>query len=217
MGGEHAGPLRSWCAGRWRGALVCLSACLTRPPPFPDALPSRTGQRSPLWVTPGQQRCSAHAVCSRTSILVPRRAASAACHRWSRRPSYESNAARRCRGTRGVHHMRKHHLRGRCTARARAERRSIRCSDGERGELQGHALLSSIASEAAALLQWRHLAGPAGGVLQRRTTPVGSDIEITGDAIAAQMGVKASFQNTGFDGIIPAVLLGEARTRSSRA
>jgi polar amino acid transport system substrate-binding protein len=37
------------------------------------------------------------------------------------------------------------------------------------------------------------------------TTPVGSDIEI-GDAIAAQMGVKASFQNTGFDGIIPALL-----------
>jgi polar amino acid transport system substrate-binding protein len=37
------------------------------------------------------------------------------------------------------------------------------------------------------------------------TTPVGSDIEI-GAAIAAQMGVKASFQNTGFDGIIPALL-----------
>ena len=37
------------------------------------------------------------------------------------------------------------------------------------------------------------------------TKPVGSDIEI-GDAIAAQMGVKASFQNTGFDGIIPALL-----------
>ena len=36
------------------------------------------------------------------------------------------------------------------------------------------------------------------------TTPVGSDIEI-GDAIAKQMGVKASFQNTGFDGIIPAL------------
>jgi polar amino acid transport system substrate-binding protein len=37
------------------------------------------------------------------------------------------------------------------------------------------------------------------------TKPVGSDIEI-GNAIAAQMGVKASFQNTGFDGIIPALL-----------
>jgi polar amino acid transport system substrate-binding protein len=37
------------------------------------------------------------------------------------------------------------------------------------------------------------------------TKPIGSDIEI-GDAIAAQMGVKASFQNTGFDGIIPALL-----------
>jgi polar amino acid transport system substrate-binding protein len=36
------------------------------------------------------------------------------------------------------------------------------------------------------------------------TTPVGSDIEI-GQAIAADMGVKASFQNTGFDGIIPAL------------
>jgi polar amino acid transport system substrate-binding protein len=36
------------------------------------------------------------------------------------------------------------------------------------------------------------------------TKPVGSDIEI-GDAIAAQMGVKADFQNTGFDGIIPAL------------
>ena len=36
------------------------------------------------------------------------------------------------------------------------------------------------------------------------TTPAGSDIEI-GDALAAQMGVKASFQNTGFDGIIPAL------------
>jgi polar amino acid transport system substrate-binding protein len=36
------------------------------------------------------------------------------------------------------------------------------------------------------------------------TTPIGSDIEI-GAAIAAQMGVKASFQNTGFDGIIPAL------------
>jgi polar amino acid transport system substrate-binding protein len=37
------------------------------------------------------------------------------------------------------------------------------------------------------------------------TKPVGSDIEI-GNAIAAQMGVKATFQNTGFDGIIPALL-----------
>ena len=37
------------------------------------------------------------------------------------------------------------------------------------------------------------------------TTPVGSDIEI-GDALASQFGVKASFQNTGFDGIIPALL-----------
>jgi polar amino acid transport system substrate-binding protein len=37
------------------------------------------------------------------------------------------------------------------------------------------------------------------------TKPVGSDIEI-GNAIAAQMGAKASFQNTGFDGIIPALL-----------
>jgi len=36
------------------------------------------------------------------------------------------------------------------------------------------------------------------------TKPVGSDIDI-GNAIAAQMGVKASFQNTGFDGIIPAL------------
>ena len=36
------------------------------------------------------------------------------------------------------------------------------------------------------------------------TKPVGSDIEI-GAAIAAQMGVKADFQNTGFDGIIPAL------------
>jgi polar amino acid transport system substrate-binding protein len=36
------------------------------------------------------------------------------------------------------------------------------------------------------------------------TTPVGSDIEI-GQAIASLMGVKASFQNTGFDGIIPAL------------
>lgn len=36
------------------------------------------------------------------------------------------------------------------------------------------------------------------------TKPIGSDIEI-GAAIAAQMGVKASFQNTGFDGIIPAL------------
>jgi polar amino acid transport system substrate-binding protein len=36
------------------------------------------------------------------------------------------------------------------------------------------------------------------------TTAVGSDIEI-GSALAAQMGVKASFQNTGFDGIIPAL------------
>ena len=36
------------------------------------------------------------------------------------------------------------------------------------------------------------------------TKPVGSDIEI-GTAIAAQMGVKADFQNTGFDGIIPAL------------
>lgn len=36
------------------------------------------------------------------------------------------------------------------------------------------------------------------------TKPVGSDIEI-GSAIAAQMGVKADFQNTGFDGIIPAL------------
>jgi polar amino acid transport system substrate-binding protein len=36
------------------------------------------------------------------------------------------------------------------------------------------------------------------------TTPAGSDIEI-GQAIAGLMGVKASFQNTGFDGIIPAL------------
>lgn len=37
------------------------------------------------------------------------------------------------------------------------------------------------------------------------TTPVGSDIEI-GSEIAARMGVKADFVNTGFDGIIPALL-----------
>jgi polar amino acid transport system substrate-binding protein len=36
------------------------------------------------------------------------------------------------------------------------------------------------------------------------TTPAGSDIDI-GQAIAGLMGVKASFQNTGFDGIIPAL------------
>jgi polar amino acid transport system substrate-binding protein len=36
------------------------------------------------------------------------------------------------------------------------------------------------------------------------TTPVGSDIEI-GQEIAARMGVKADFVNTGFDGIIPAL------------
>ena len=36
------------------------------------------------------------------------------------------------------------------------------------------------------------------------TTPVGSDIEI-GTAVAAQMGVSAEFDNTGFDGIIPAL------------
>jgi polar amino acid transport system substrate-binding protein len=36
------------------------------------------------------------------------------------------------------------------------------------------------------------------------TKPAGSDIEI-GQAIAADMGVTASFQNTGFDGIIPAL------------
>ena len=35
------------------------------------------------------------------------------------------------------------------------------------------------------------------------TKPAGSDIEI-GQAIAAEMGVTASFQNTGFDGIIAA-------------
>ena len=37
------------------------------------------------------------------------------------------------------------------------------------------------------------------------TTPVGSDIEI-GQEIAARMGVKADFVNTGFDAIIPALL-----------
>lgn len=36
------------------------------------------------------------------------------------------------------------------------------------------------------------------------TTPVGSDIEI-GTAIGQQLGVKAQFDNTGFDGIIPAL------------
>jgi polar amino acid transport system substrate-binding protein len=37
------------------------------------------------------------------------------------------------------------------------------------------------------------------------TTPVGSDIEI-GTEIAKRMGVKADFVNTGFDGIIPALI-----------
>jgi polar amino acid transport system substrate-binding protein len=37
------------------------------------------------------------------------------------------------------------------------------------------------------------------------TTPVGSDIEI-GTEIAKRMGVKADFVNTGFDGIIPALV-----------
>jgi polar amino acid transport system substrate-binding protein len=36
------------------------------------------------------------------------------------------------------------------------------------------------------------------------STPVGSDVQI-GQAIAKQMGVKAVFDNTGFDGIIPAL------------
>ena len=39
----------------------------------------------------------------------------------------------------------------------------------------------------------------------RGSTPVGSDIDI-GTAIARQMGVKAQFSNTGFDGIIAALL-----------
>jgi polar amino acid transport system substrate-binding protein len=36
------------------------------------------------------------------------------------------------------------------------------------------------------------------------STPTGSDIDI-GKAVAGQMGVKATFSNTGFDGIIPAL------------
>jgi polar amino acid transport system substrate-binding protein len=36
------------------------------------------------------------------------------------------------------------------------------------------------------------------------TSPIGSDIDIA-SAVAAQMGVKASFKNTGFDGIIAAL------------
>jgi polar amino acid transport system substrate-binding protein len=40
---------------------------------------------------------------------------------------------------------------------------------------------------------------------QQGSTPVGSDIDI-GKAIAEQMGVKATFKNTGFDGIIAALL-----------
>jgi polar amino acid transport system substrate-binding protein len=39
----------------------------------------------------------------------------------------------------------------------------------------------------------------------RGSTPVGSDIDI-GTAVARRMGVKAVFQNTGFDGIIAALL-----------
>jgi len=39
----------------------------------------------------------------------------------------------------------------------------------------------------------------------RGSTPVGSDIDI-GSAVARLMGVKAEFANTGFDGIIPALL-----------
>jgi polar amino acid transport system substrate-binding protein len=39
----------------------------------------------------------------------------------------------------------------------------------------------------------------------RGSTPVGSDIDI-GNAVAHLMGVKAEFANTGFDGIIPALL-----------
>jgi polar amino acid transport system substrate-binding protein len=39
----------------------------------------------------------------------------------------------------------------------------------------------------------------------RGSTPVGSDIDI-GTALARLMGVKAGFANTGFDGIIPALL-----------
>ncbi|MEI8241224.1 MAG: transporter substrate-binding domain-containing protein, partial [Actinomycetota bacterium] len=37
------------------------------------------------------------------------------------------------------------------------------------------------------------------------TTPVGSDIEI-GQEVAARLGLKADFVNTGFDGIIPALV-----------
>jgi polar amino acid transport system substrate-binding protein len=39
----------------------------------------------------------------------------------------------------------------------------------------------------------------------RGSTPVGSDIDI-GSAVSRLMGVKAEFANTGFDGIIPALL-----------
>jgi polar amino acid transport system substrate-binding protein len=39
----------------------------------------------------------------------------------------------------------------------------------------------------------------------RGSTPVGSDIDI-GNAVSRLMGVKAEFANTGFDGIIPALL-----------
>jgi polar amino acid transport system substrate-binding protein len=45
------------------------------------------------------------------------------------------------------------------------------------------------------------------------THPEGSDIDI-GTGVARLMGVKAQFDNTGFDGIIPA-LLSKSATRSS--
>ena len=119
-----------------------------------------------------------------------------------RRVYHESTRHTPLSHTRGEPHEETTHLRGGALRRARPERRCVRCNDGERREPKVTPP-SSIAS-AKQLLFCSDITYPP-EEFYNGTTPVGSDIEI-GDAIAAQMGVKASFQNTGFDGIIPALL-----------
>jgi polar amino acid transport system substrate-binding protein len=103
--------------------------------------------------------------------------------------------------TRGEHHMRKRHVR-------RGALIALALAAAVSGATVANAATSKVTppssiSSAGTLLFCSDITYPPEEFYEG-TKPVGSDIEI-GTALAAQMGVKADFQNTGFDGIIPAL------------
>ncbi len=89
--------------------------------------------------------------------------------------------------------------------RPRRPRCARRTRDGERPRLPGSGVTPPPAIKSAGKIVFcSDISYPPEESFAAGNKPIGSDIDI-GTGIAAQMGVKASFKNTTFDSIIPAL------------